>query len=108
MILTKSAIPGEVKITFSHTDIWNNYLGKNVNIFSLAVFSKSPTVVSVDAKHAYASTGDKIRLPITEVILCASIRDLAHLKKIQDWVPTNAVLLVPVLTKVAITYFQEL
>ena len=44
----------------------------------------------------------KIRLPITEVLLCAAAGSLVRLKKHQDWTPCNAVLILPLITETEI------
>ena len=44
----------------------------------------------------------KIRLPITEVLLCAAAGNLVRLKKHQDWTPCNAVLILPLITETEI------
>ena len=41
----------------------------------------SPSIVSIDINIAFATDGDNIRLPITEVILCAATGNLASSKK---------------------------
>ena len=50
-------------------------------------------MVSTDAECAFDSTVEKIRLPFTEVLLRATIGDLARSKKLRDWASLNAVLL---------------
>ena len=50
----------------------------------------------------FATEGNKIHLPIMEVLLRASDRDLARLKNQRDWTPHNDVLLPPFLTEAAI------
>ena len=51
---------------------------------------------------AFAADGNNIRLPITEVLLCAAASDLARSKKQQDWTPLNSVLFLPFLVDAAI------
>ena len=46
--------------------------------------------------------GDKIRLPVTEVLLRAAVSDLAQSKNQQDWMLHNAVLLLTFLTEAII------
>ena len=50
----------------------------------------------------FSTDGDKIRLPITEVLLRASVDELARSKNQRDWTPRNAVLLPTFLTEAAI------
>ena len=50
----------------------------------------------------FSMYGNKIRLPITEVLLRAASGDLARLKKQQDWRPRNAVPLTSFLTDASI------
>ena len=44
-ILTKSAMPGEVYLTFSHALVGNKSLGESVTAFALARSLDSPNVV---------------------------------------------------------------
>ena len=46
--------------------------------------------------------GNKIRIPVTKVLSCASVGNLARSKKHRYWVVLNAVLLPPFLTEDAI------
>ena len=62
-------------------------------VFPLEVYLSSPSVISVKIDIAFAAEGDKICLPIPEVLLCAAAGDLARSKKQRDWTPHNAVLL---------------
>ena len=50
----------------------------------------------------FETASNKIRLPITEVLLCAAASNPARKKKQQYWTPRNAVLLPPLLTEAAI------
>ena len=61
------------------------------------------TVVSVNIERAFASNGEKIRLPTTEVLLRAAARELEKSKKRRYWMDRNAVLLPPFLTDIALT-----
>ena len=83
-ILTKSATPGKIQLTFSHTAVGNNSLGESVVAFSLAGDLSSPSVISLKIKIAFSADGDKIRLPIAEVLLCAAASDLTRSKKQRD------------------------
>ena len=61
-----------------------------------------PYVVSINMDISFATDDDKIRIAITEVLLrVAATADLARLKKQQDWMPRNAVLLPPLLMEAA-------
>ena len=42
-------------------------------------------MVSIDAERAFTSSGEKIRLLVTEVLLCTAIGDLALSKKLSYW-----------------------
>ena len=48
-ILTKSATPGKVQSTYTHTSIGSKSLGETVTTFALARFLEAPTVVLIDA-----------------------------------------------------------
>ena len=50
----------------------------------------------------FNTKGDKIYLPIKEVLLCADDGDLARSKNQWNWKPYNAVLLPPLLMEAAI------
>ena len=101
-ILTKSTTPGKPELTFVHTSVCNKSLGESVTAFTLAGLLKAPKVVSIDADIAFVNAGDKIRIPITELILCAASGNLVRLKKQRDWLVLNAVLLPPFLMEAAI------
>ena len=49
--------------------------------FSLAGDLRSPSVISPKIEFAFATDGDKIRLPIAEVLLRAASGNLARSKK---------------------------
>ena len=59
----------------------------------------SSAVVSIDADIAFTIAGNKIHLPISEVVLRAAAGDLARSKKQRDWALLNSVLLLPLLTE---------
>ena len=50
----------------------------------------------------FATDSNKIRTPITEVILRAAAGNLARSKNQQEWTPRNAVLLLPFLTEATV------
>ena len=56
----------------------------------------------IDINIAFAADGNKICLPITEVLLCAAAGNLARPKKQQDWTPRNAVLHLKFITEAEI------
>ena len=66
--------------------------------FALAGDLSSPSVISFKIKIAFAADGNKIHLPIVEVLLRAVASDLAISKKQRDWNLCNSVLLPPFLT----------
>ena len=101
-ILTKTATPGEVQLKFVHASVGNKSLGESVAAFALEGLLDSPYDVLVYINIAFAVYGDKIRFPITEVLLRAAAGDLARSKKQQDWTPRNVVLLPPFLTEAEI------
>ena len=47
VILTKSATPGEIQLTFGHTAVGNKSLGESVVAFTLACDLSSPSVISL-------------------------------------------------------------
>ena len=101
-ILTKIFTPGEVQLTFGHSIVGNKSLGESIQAFALAGDLGSPSVISFNLKICFAPEGEKIRLPITEVLLHAAAGDLACSKKQRDWQSLDVVLLPPFLTEVAI------
>ena len=101
-ILTKSATPGEVQMSFCHMIIVNNSHRETITTFSLMVSPKFITDVEIDTKRAFTRADDKIRFPTTEVLLCATAGDLVRSKKPHNWVTINAVLLLSLITKAVI------
>ena len=73
--------------------VGNKYLEETVTDFVLTGPLKSPTVVNIDAERVFSGAGDNIRLPTTEVLLCAAIKNPSKSKKLRDWVALNAVLI---------------
>ena len=65
------------------------------------------TFTTFNLEIAFAPEGEKFRLPITEVILCAAASALKGSKKKQDWQSLNTVLLPPFLTEVAILHVES-
>ena len=101
-ILTKSDRPGEVQLTSAHASVGNKSLGESIVAFALTVSLYSPSVVSIDMNIAFSTDGNKICLPIAEVLLCVAASDLVRSKNQRDWTPRNAVLLPPFLTEATI------
>ena len=95
-ILTKSSTPGEVQLTFGHSTVGNKSLGESIQAFAPAGNLGSPSVILFNLKIAFAPEGEKIRLPITEVLIRAAAGNLARSKKQRDWQSLNAVLLPPI------------
>ena len=83
-ILTKSATPGQVQLTFAHATVGNNPLGESVVEFALVGNLDSPSVISIKMDITFAVDGDKIRLPIKGVLLRAATGDLARSKNQWD------------------------
>ena len=106
-ILTKSATPGKIQLTFGHAAVGNNSLGESVVAFALAGDLSSPSVISLNIEIVFATDSDKICLPIVEVFLCTTSGDLVRSKKQRDWNPRNAVLLPPFLTEAAILHGES-
>ena len=63
--------------------------------------------VAIDTKRAFASTGDKIRLTVMEVIFCTTASNLDRQKNLHNWVRLTVVFLNPLITKVVILYNQD-
>ena len=84
--------------------IGNKPLGESVVAFHLAVDLIQSSVVSLKIDITFDTDGNKIHLPIAEVLLHAAVGKLAHLKQQRDWTPRNAVLLPSFLTESAILY----
>ena len=97
-ILTKSVTTGEVQLTFTRTSVGNKSLGEPVTAFALTESLEALAVISIDADIAFANSGDKTRLPVTELLLRAAVGNLARPKKQRIWVAINAVILPPFLT----------
>ena len=87
---------------FVHASVGNKPLGESVVVFALAGSLNSPSVVSINMDIAFATDGEKIHLPITEVLLCDAAGDLARSKNQRDCTPRNAILLPQFLTGAAI------
>ena len=79
-ILTKSATPGKVQLTFAHVSVGNNYLGGSVTAFTLAVSVEALSVIYINSNIDFANTGRNIQIPITKVLFCAA-GHLYRLKK---------------------------
>ena len=98
-LITKSAKPVEIQVSFGHAPVGNNFPGETVRVFALAGSLESPMVASIDADCAFASDSEKIRLLVTEVLICTAVGDLERSKKLRYWESLNAVLLLKFLTK---------
>ena len=101
-ILTKSATPVEVQLTFVHTAVGNKSLGEYVLAFSLLGDIISPSVVYLNIDISFDADVNKIRLPIAEVLLCTAAGNLARSKKQRDWTLRNPTPLPPFITEAAI------
>ena len=75
--------------------------------FSLAGYLRSPSIIYLKIEVDFSTDGDKIYLPIVEVLLCAAAGNLARSKKQRDWTPHNAVLLPPFIMKSAILHEES-
>ena len=106
-ILTKSATLGKIQLLFGHTAVGNKSLGKYVVAFALADDLSSPYVISFKIEITFAEDGNKIHLPIAEVILCAAAGDLARSKKQRKWTLRNVFLLPPFLTEAVILHSKS-
>ena len=79
-ILTKNSSPGDVQLTFTHASVGNNYHKEFVAAFSLVGFLEAARVFSIDVNIAFSVAGNKIWVPVTKVIPCASAGNLARSK----------------------------
>ena len=79
-------------------------VANSLQAFALAGDLGSPSVISFNLEIAFAPEGEKIRLLITEALLCAASGNLKGSKKQWDWQSLNAVLLPPFLMEVAILH----
>ena len=61
-------------------------------------------MISLKIEIAFAADGDKIHLPIAEVLLCAAAGNLLPSKKQRYWTLRNSVLLPPFLTEATILH----
>ena len=75
-----------------YTPVGNKYLGESVVVFSLAGLIDSHSIALIDINIAFATDGYKIRLLITEVLLCAATGNLTSSNKQREWTPRNVVL----------------
>ena len=75
--------------------------------FAHAGALSSPSVISFNIDIDFAADGNKIRLPIAEVLLRTAAGNLARSKKQRYWTPHNAVLLPPFLTEAAILHGES-
>ena len=98
-LLTKSATPREVQVTYSHAYVGNKSLRETVTTFALAVLLEAPTVVTINAENDYSGAANQIPLSTTKLLLHTAIGDLSKSKKLRDWAALNAVFLPPLLAK---------
>ena len=73
VILTRIATPREVQLKFMHMSVGNKYLGESISTFALAGYIEALKVISIDTSIAFAIYGNKIRIPVTEVLLCVIV-----------------------------------
>ena len=74
----------DVELMFVHVSIGNNSLWESVTDFALAGSLEAPTAVSINAGIAFTISGDKIRIPVTKVLLRTAVGDLTISKKQRD------------------------
>ena len=106
-ILIDSSTSGEIQLRFGHTAVGEKSLGEPIKAFTLAGYLSSPSVISFNIEIAFATDGEKIRLPIAEVLYHATASDLAQSKKHRDWTTHNTVLLPPFRTEAAILHGES-
>ena len=106
-ILTKSYTLGEIQLMFGNVAVENKSMRESVADFALAGNLGSPSAISFNLKIAFTTNREKIRLPIAEVLLCATSGNLTQSKKQCDWKSRNTVLLPPFLTENAILHSES-
>ena len=94
---------GDIQVTYAHVSVLNNPLGEMVTAFVLSGYLEVTTMVLIGVERAFMGDGKKIRLPTTEVLLCAAVGDLAKYKNLQDLTSVNPFLLRPFLTEAVVT-----
>ena len=102
VVITKSATPGEIHATYVHASVGNNSLGETFIAFALTGSIEAQPVVSINMDCAFAGNGENIRLPTTEFLLRAAAGKPVKSKNLRDWTFSNAVLLPPFLTDIAL------
>ena len=90
-VLTKSITLGEEPLTFVHESFRNKSLGESVVAFAIKGSLESPLVVLIDI--TFTMDGDKVCLPIAEVLLRAADGKLPRSKMQGYWTLRNAALL---------------
>ena len=85
-----------------HTSVGNNSLRESVTAFALAGWIEAPAVVSINVNIAFVVAGNKIRIPVNNILLCVTVGDLDRSEKRRYCVVLNAVLLPSFLTEAAI------
>ena len=78
---------------FVHASVGNKSLRESVAAFALEGCLDSPSLVLVNINISFTMYGNKIRLPIPEVLLHTVAGNLARSKNRQYWKPRKAVLL---------------
>ena len=63
-ILTKSATPGNIQLTFGHASVGNKSLGGSVVAFALTDNLSSTSVISLKIEIAFSADSNNIRLLI--------------------------------------------
>ena len=80
-ILAKSATPGDAQLTLTHTSVGKNPLGGSVTAFALVILIEATTAVSINIDIAFTIAGNKIRIPITKLILRTAVGTVGNLAK---------------------------
>ena len=57
VVLTKSATPGKVQLTFAHVPVGKKFLWESVAAFALEVLIDSPSVILIDINIAFVMDG---------------------------------------------------
>ena len=107
VILTKGTTSGKIQLTFSHAAVGNKSLGESVVDFDLAGNLSSPSMISLKIEITFSADGEKIRLPIAEVLLRATAGDFMRSKKQRYWTPCNTVFFPQFLTEAAILHSKS-
>ena len=85
-----------------HAPVGNKSLGESISVLSLAGSLESPTFVSTNNDIYSVNDSNNIRIPVTNVLLCAAVGNLSISKKKRYWVALNSMIIPKFLTEATI------